>query len=290
MKGEKAKRVTQSLTRKLNWTRRRFLLFTGYAALLQAISTACRTNQMTKEIEAVMSESTQKAEDAKAPQEGRLTARPAKHVSQKVQPGTHSLKIESKREALLYIPAGFKGERPAPFALMLHGAGGNTHHGIALLQHFADESGIVLLAPKSLHGTWDVIADEYGVDVEFINRALEQVFDSCLIDPKRFAVGGFSDGASYALSLGIINGNLFTHIIAFSPGFMAPTMQQGVPRVFISHGTEDRVLPIERCSRRIVPQLKRGGYDVTYREFDGPHMIPPEIARESVEWFTTKPH
>jgi hypothetical protein len=29
------------------------------------------------------------------------------------------------------------------------------------------------------------------------------------------------------------------------------------------------VLPIDRCSRRIVPELERGGYDVLYREFDG---------------------
>jgi phospholipase/carboxylesterase len=29
--------------------------------------------------------------------------------------------------------------------------------------------------------------------------------------------------ASYALSLGIANGNLFSHVLAFSPGFLAPT-------------------------------------------------------------------
>jgi phospholipase/carboxylesterase len=100
-------------------------------------------------------------------------------------------------------------------------------------------------------------------------------------------VGGFSDGASYALSLGIINGELFSHVLAFSPGFMAPTAQAGKPRFYISHGTEDRVLPIERCSRRIVPQLKRAEYDVVYKEFDGPHTIPADIVRESVKWFTS---
>lgn len=40
---------------------------------------------------------------------------------------------------------------------------------------------------------------------------------------------GFSDGASYALSLGLPNGNLFSHIVAFSPGFMrAPTLVRRV--------------------------------------------------------------
>jgi phospholipase/carboxylesterase len=46
------------------------------------------------------------------------------------------------------------------------------------------------------------------------------------------------------------------------------------------------VLPIDRCSRRIVPQLERAGYDVLYREFDGGHTISPDIASEAVSWFT----
>ena len=184
------------------------------------------------------------------------------------------------------MPKGYEPENPAPLALMLHGAGGSAQHGIGLLQNFADEAGIVLLAPKSRHATWDVIADEYGADVEFIDRALENVFSRLAIDESRLAVGGFSDGASYALSLGVINGGLFTHVIAYSPGFMAPTGQSGKPGFYISHGTKDSVLPMERCSRKLVPQLKNAGYDVLYREFDGPHTIPPDIVRESVQWLT----
>jgi phospholipase/carboxylesterase len=102
----------------------------------------------------------------------------------------------------------------------------------------------------------------------------------------RLAIGGFSDGASYALSLGITNADLFTHVIAFSPGFMAPAGYTGSPRLFISHGMRDGVLPIDRCSRRIVPELERCGYDMLYREFDGRHTILPEIASVAVGWFT----
>jgi len=50
------------------------------------------------------------------------------------------------------------------------------------------------------------------------------------------AIQGFSDGASYALSLGLTNGDLFTHVIAFSPGFAAPAEQRGRPRIYVSHG------------------------------------------------------
>lgn len=216
---------------------------------------------------------------------GVLVAQPLTQTLNPINAGQHSLAIETGREATLYVPVNHKNVAPTPLALLLHGAGGSAAHGSSLLQAYADESNIILLAPKSLHATWDVIADEYGVDVAFIDRTLQFVFEHCNIDENRFAVGGFSDGASYALSLGLINGQLFSHIIAFSPGFMAPTRQVGTPEIFVSHGIHDRVLPIERCSRRLVPQLKRAGYAATYREFDGPHVVPPEIAREAVEWF-----
>ena len=140
-------------------------------------------------------------------------------------------------------------------------------------------------SPASRGRTWDVILGDYGPDVAFLDRALAAAFARCAVDPARLAIGGFSDGASYALSLGLTNGDLFGHVLAYSPGFAAPAGQRGHPRLFVSHGTRDEVLPIDVCSRRIVPRLKGAGYDVTYREFDGPHTVPPEIAREGLDWF-----
>jgi phospholipase/carboxylesterase len=99
-------------------------------------------------------------------------------------------------------------------------------------------------------------------------------------------VAGFSDGASDALSVGLSSGDLFTHVSAFSPGFMAPGAYRGKPPVFVSYGTCDGVLLIRGTSRRIVPRLKHEGYEVRYRKFDGPHTVPKTIAREVLEWFT----
>jgi phospholipase/carboxylesterase len=65
--------------------------------------------------------------------------------------------------------------------------------------------------------------------------------------------------------------NFLTHVLAFSPGLVAPAGRTGSPSIFVSHGVRRRVLPIDRCSRSIVPELKRGGYDVLYREIDGEH-------------------
>lgn len=219
--------------------------------------------------------------------EGLLKSRPlaADHPAGARQAGLFPLGLSGGRDGLVYVPAGYRPGEPAPLALMLHGAGGNAQQGISLLQSLADANNLILLAPDSRASTWDVIVSDYGADVSFIEQALEQVFERYTVDPSYIAIGGFSDGASYALSLGLSNGDLFTHIVAFSPGFMVPTRQEGEPRIYISHGTGDRVLPIDRCSRRIVPQLQSAGYDVTYYEFEGPHTVPHEIQREAVAWF-----
>ena len=190
-------------------------------------------------------------------------------------------------DALLYVPPDYRADRPAPFAVMLHGASGSPHRGLQPVIALADDAGLLLLAPQSRSGrTWDLLLGGFGPDVETIDRHLREVFGRYAIDESRIAIGGFSDGASYALSLGVTNGDLFTHILALSPGFIFPGETRGAPRIYVSHGTDDRVLPIEHCSRHFVPLLQREGYQVRYREFDGPHTVPTDIAREAVDWFT----
>jgi phospholipase/carboxylesterase len=217
---------------------------------------------------------------------GRLRTRPVQ-VTGAAPVGLQPLMLGAARDSYLYVPTTYRMARPAPLALLLHGAGGHARQGLDLLRSLADAAGLLLLAPASRDRTWDLLVSRrYGPDLDLIDRALRQTFSRYAVAPERIAIGGFSDGASYALSLGITNGDLFTHVIAFSPGFMAPAGQIGSPRIFVSHGTRDAVLPIDRCSRRIAPELERSGYEVLYREFDGGHTISPDIALEAVGWFT----
>jgi phospholipase/carboxylesterase len=204
--------------------------------------------------------------------------------------GLHPLSLSSGRDALLYVPkANGAAAQPMPLLVSLHGAGGNERHGIDLLRDQADTLAVVLLSPASRRQTWDVIMGDFGPDVEFLDAALERTFQMCNVDTTRCGIGGFSDGASYALSLGLGNGDLFTHILAFSPGFTAHASMTGKPRIFVSHGTRDSILPIDSCSRRLVPQLRAAGYRVDYREFHGPHTVPSEMATAAVEQLAGTP-
>jgi predicted esterase len=225
---------------------------------------------------------------------GRITAKPddGKHRASNIaeRPGLHWLGLDKKRDAALYIPQGYQIHQPCPLIVTFHGAGGNATNGLNPLRPFADEMGLLLLSPASQSSTWDIIeGHQYGPDVAFLNRALAQVFERVAVNPRHIAISGFSDGASYALSLGLMNGDLFQHVVAFSPGFMAPADQRGMPGVYISHGTDDRVLPIDRCSRPLVPRLQNAGYSVRYREFTGGHTVPPFIAQEAANWVSGKP-
>ncbi|HEX9932324.1 MAG TPA: PHB depolymerase family esterase [Allosphingosinicella sp.] len=187
---------------------------------------------------------------------------------------------------LLYVPQSYRSNRPAPLLVMLHGAGGEARHSISLTRAHAERLGFLVLAPKSAGQSWDVIsAGGYGPDVRAIDAALAEVAARYRIDPRRIGLAGFSDGASYALALGLINGELFGDVIAFAPCFGMGARTAGRPRLFVVHGIADRVLPIDRCSRRLVPQLRAAGYDVRYEEFPGGHSVPEGLAREAFERF-----
>ena len=224
----------------------------------------------------------------------RLTARPlrwerdqalpSRHAPGR-EPGAHALGLGGPRDGVLVLPDRVPEDAtngsPLPLLVALHGAGGTGRQMVDLLAAEPARRDLLVLAPDSRGSTWDVIRGGYGPDVRFLDLALAAVF-------ARFAVGtvtvcGFSDGASYALSLGLANGDLFGHVLAWSPGFMAPPQLVGRPRVFVSHGTEDRVLPIDRCSRRLVPVLRAEGYEVRYDEFDGGHVVPPGVLASSLD-------
>lgn len=215
--------------------------------------------------------------------DGRLTARPGTPTGS-VTPGLQSLSLGDPRDGLLYVPARYSPSAPAPLVLMLHGAGGTADGALRPFRALADDAGLVLVAPESRGTTWDAIRGDYGPDIAFIDRALASVFMRVAADPARLTIEGFSDGATYAIGVGLTNGDLFRRVIAFSPGFIPRMAPHARPYVYISHGTRDTVLPIDQCSRRIVPQLERQRYDVEYREFDGPHTVPPDVAKDAVAW------
>lgn len=211
-------------------------------------------------------------------------ARADAFAGQELTAGQHALELDHERDGLLYLPRGYQPGVAAPLLVLFHGAGG-TAQSVAYAFPLADRHGVIILAPDSRdQRTWDLVLGSYGADADFLARAMGAALARCAVDRQRMIVGGHSDGASYALSFGIGTGDIFGSILAFSPGVLTPVDVKGKPRIFISHGTDDNVMPIDDTSRRFVPRLKNLGYDVTYREYAGRHAVPAEIVGEGFDW------
>lgn len=214
--------------------------------------------------------------------------------------------FDLRNGAVGYIPPSIRaGERP-PLLVLLHGARGEGADMVERFKAEADRRGIVLLAPSSGGPTWDTLLNfnpDYGTfapiavlppnnppmsfddDVGRVDRALSLLLRHVAVDPERIGLLGFSDGASYALALGLHNPRLFRTVIALSPGIALPAWSRGPQRVLVAHGTRDRVLPFIISKRDIVPNLRRNGYDVTFRRFDGGHTVPDDVAARAIDFF-----
>ncbi|HEY4624807.1 MAG TPA: phospholipase [Blastococcus sp.] len=214
--------------------------------------------------------------------DGRLENRPSpRSPAEPVGPGVHEIGLGHGTEVLLAVPPG--DPVPRPLLVFFHGAGGTAGQSLAAVGDLAGDAGAVVLAPSSAATTWDLVAGGLGRDAALLDAALAEVSDFAGV--TRTAFGGFSDGASYALSLGLANGDLVEAVLAFSPGFAAPPAQEGRPRIRVTHGTQDRVLPVASCGRRVAERLTAAGYDVAYDEFDGGHVVPPDRVTAALKWW-----
>ena len=193
--------------------------------------------------------------------------------------------LNGRRGVTLYVPERYSPDIPAPLFVAMHGSGGDCSDWTSYHAR-AEERGMVFLAPDSLGSQWDLIKGGYGADFLFLDQTLKYVFNRCNIDTERIAIAGFSDGATYALSLGVSNGHLFSHLIGYSPGFIAgkePVV--GKPGIYISHGTKDTVFPVRVTRDTIVPAFRKAGYDVVYNEFKGGHEVPAAVSEAALDWF-----
>ena len=176
------------------------------------------------------------------------------------------------------------------------------------LRAAADRHGIVLLAVQSTDENWDAVdiffdayergspegrtrwpTPRFGADARRIDTALSALFRRAAIDPASIGILGFSHGASYALSLGAANPQLFGMIIAFSPGILVLPAGAGGQRVYVSHGSSDAVLPYRRTRTSFLPRLVDLGFIVTFRPFEGGHILPDAVVDEAVDLFQRRP-
>lgn len=244
-----------------------------FAALLSALCLACDAGHTTA--------------PNKLPDVGpaALVAEPKASTTTTVAAGEYALPVLGDvTAARLIIPASAAGKCNVPLIVMLHGGFGPSPQ-LQTIINAADSNGVAVMLPFSKGITWDMVLTGFGDDVRNIDRALDQTMSKVCVNKNKIALAGFSDGASSALMLGIPNGQLFTHIMAFSSGILLDVGQRGKPLIYISHGRGDGVLPFANVENLFVPYLEKSGYSVTFTPFTGGHTIPLDVAAGALTWF-----
>jgi predicted esterase len=185
----------------------------------------------------------------------------------------------------VFVPAHYKPGTPIGLLVMLHGAGGVGAYYVSLFQHLADSADFIILAPESWARTWDMLSTRrLGTDVRRLSRSIEYVLERATIDPARIWLGGHSDGASYAITIGTANGDHFTRLLIFAAGIYYSPMKTGRPPVRVMHGYWDEVLAFSQVQHNVVRPLKNARYPVTFAPYYGGHLVPAAVADSAIAW------
>src|SRR5690606_29444640 len=172
-----------------------------------------------------------------------------------------------------------------------HGAGRQDE---LLCRAYRDEAArrdALFLIPRSTYPTWDLLVGQGRPDLDFLERLYVEIYRRVPIDPARQALIGYSDGASYALAVGLSNPRLFSAVMGWAAGFVAIDgnaigPDDPKPRILLEHGTHDTVFPFELVCTPNVELLRSLGYDVELRiDEGGIHWPSRGFQTAALDWF-----
>ncbi len=213
---------------------------------------------------------------------------------------------EYQGTVLRYIvvePDDFDPERPYPLVVLLHGFGASMRDLVGLSPSI-DRSGYLYIFPNApiemttgygMRGyAWTTIGpgsspDEAARAEAMLEALIEEVGQRYGVGEGRMVLGGFSQGGMMTYRYGMPNPELFAGLVVLSGGVNGQDeLRDRLPvhrdqPIFISHGTEDGVIPVEEA-RRSLRFLKEEGYTPEYREYAIGHEIDQEVVQDLREW------
>jgi phospholipase/carboxylesterase len=213
------------------------------------------------------------------------------------------------QRAALFTPDEIDPARRYPLLAVLHGAGRQDELLMKAYRDEAERRQALFLVPRSRGMTWDLVvaatqgasAQDPGAaaskrpDLDFLEYAYDLIFRRYPVDAARLGLIGYSDGASYALSVGLSNPDLFRAVMGWAAGFVAienEAAAPGTPRpaVLVEYGSHDELFPFEQVAVPMREQLEAFGCAVTFRvDQGGRHWPSGQFQDEALDWFFSEP-
>lgn len=212
------------------------------------------------------------------------------------EPPTGHVSVErGASRAVLLTPPEIDPSRLYPLVTVLHGAGRQDELLVRACREEPAKRDALFLVPRSLHPTWDLLACDERPDLDFLEWSYDLIYRRYPVDPARQALLGYSDGASYALSVGLSNPHVFRAVMAWAAGFVALDDRQlgpadRKPEVLLEYGTHDELFPFERVALPMRANLEQLGYRVEFRvDEGGRHWPSGSFQSEALDWFFSEP-
>jgi poly(3-hydroxybutyrate) depolymerase len=181
-----------------------------------------------------------------------------------------TLKIDrDSRTYYLFVPDSV-GSEPVPLVITLHGSGRDGRPLVELFQDVASKERFIVVGPDATDRRgWQVPADGPA----FLYFLIEAVKAQHGVDERRVYLFGHSAGASFALTMGLMESEYFAGVVAHAVALQREGREQllGAPRklpIALFHGTSDNVIPIG-TAREGRDALVKSGFQVDFRELAG---------------------
>lgn len=210
-------------------------------------------------------------------------------------PTGHVLVERGDSRAVLLTPSEIDPAKRYPLITVLHGAGRQDEMLVKACRDEPEKRDALFLVPRSRLPTWDLIASPERPDLDFLEYAYDLIYRRYPVDPDRQALLGYSDGASYALSVGLSNPRIFRAVMGWAAGFIAldPAFDPDAarkPAVLLEYGTHDELFPFDRVALPMRENLRKAGYTVEFRaDQGGKHWPSADFLPEALDWFFSEP-
>jgi phospholipase/carboxylesterase len=197
----------------------------------------------------------------------------------------------AESSAVLLTPEEIDPERRYPLITVLHGAGRQDELLVKACRDAPEVRQAFFLIPRSVAPTWDLIAGNGQPDFEFLRFAYDLIYRRYPIDAKRQALIGYSDGASYGLSLALSNPGHFDAAMCWAAGFVVVDRSslgspESKPRLYLEYGTHDQLFSFEEIAIPMRDNLRKAGYAVEFSvDEGGRHMPSGHFQNEALDWY-----
>jgi predicted esterase len=207
------------------------------------------------------------------------------------------------------LPQDYDPARTYSLIVGLHGYGDNHEHFTALRKKLGDIP-VIFAVPEAPYPfpqgnetgySW-MEGGKDGSDEpwkEVVRLTEKYVLDVVAGLKQRYNIGeiyllGFSQGCGLAYMVGLDNPDVFAGLICFGGWLDTDWLSDEqlarakALRVFIGHGTEDRMVEF-KAGEAARDKLQALGYDVTFFQFAGGHRVPEEATQAAAKWLLREP-